>query len=349
MIAMICSQVQDFYVYLKFNRGDQCILALYRLFIACSMLYNVKVPGRGSPHHYPKIQLSYLLILQYWKTINFCARDMMKDNMAIFNEELGEIGFSILSRAVLGDHTTDEFDHMNKIYSMISMYRDIKNEVFRDNAVPTSLSWRHQINRTGEEVLTVGLHFKRLIRQIKSETFRSYSPHIQHSRNSVTANVHLTTNICQPVWMPYDKLVTYIQDLTKCISTDIHGYFLYSFHDLWPDAKSGIDQNDYHIEFDESVDNEDHQHDNDQNLEAGFDESLDQLDALSPIQCFDESEHDESVDLDRSWNAWGTIHNENRVVGPRNRKPVNRYLPSKRRVVFIPIEQLSSDDDKNPH
>ena len=157
------------------NNGVDSIKTLYRLFIASSMLYNVNVPGRRSAHNYPKMQLSYLLILQYWKSIDHCTYKMMLNNMGIFNEELGEIGFSILARASLGDHIKDDFDHMSKLYKLMPVYRDLKREVLRDNNIATSLSWRHKIDIGGDEVMTCGLFFKKIIRQIVAGTYRSYS------------------------------------------------------------------------------------------------------------------------------------------------------------------------------
>ena len=168
MIFLWISQVQDFYVSMKLNKGATSREALYQLFVACCMLHNIKTPGHRTAHNYPKIQLCYLLILAYWKKINFYAYRMMNQHMAIFNEELGEITFSILGRVVLGDHCKDNFVHMNKMYQLLPLYRNIKDDVLKDSNVKCSLSWRHHIRSSSEEVQNAILYFKACVRQISS-------------------------------------------------------------------------------------------------------------------------------------------------------------------------------------
>lgn len=70
---------------------------LYRLFAACVMLRSVVTRNRGQPHNYPKMQMANLMVMEYWRQIDHVSRKMAEDNMALFNEELGEITFSILS------------------------------------------------------------------------------------------------------------------------------------------------------------------------------------------------------------------------------------------------------------
>lgn len=349
---LLYNQVQDYYVCLKFNRGDKCILALYRLFVASCMLHKVKVPGRSHAHNYPKIQLTYLLILQHWKDTRFCARDMMVNNMAIFNEELGEIGFSILSRAVLGDHTTDDFDHLNKVYSMIPVYRDIKKEVLQDNALPSSLSWRHKINTQGDEVLTTGLHFKKLIRQIVAGTHRSYHHQVNLCRNATVASQNLVPNILDTVLMSQSKLCSHVDELYRSLQQDIHCDFLYRFHNIWPEAKVDVDDPDDVSFTNEEVNETDVTYEEKEQIQTDVELSCEDHDVTLPSDCLspisNASDHEEvknNQSLNKSWNSWGTIHEENCVVGPRSRALTTLYLPSKRRIFWRTPKELSESDD----
>ena len=201
------SQVQDFYVGLRFNDGKKSIRDLYRLIVVCCMLYKAKVKGSGVPHNYPKMQIAHMLIVEYWKKIDHCSYKMMMHNMGIFNEEACEISFSILGRAVLGDSRKDDFDHMNKVYALLPIFRELRNDIFDDHGSPTSLSWRHQIKVEGEEVQTSAVFFQGAIRQIVHGTFRGYNGNLASFKNRVSGSansgfhpapvVHLSKNDLQ--------------------------------------------------------------------------------------------------------------------------------------------------------
>ena len=125
---------------------------IYRLFIAGTMLRDIKVPNKGKFHNYPKVILMNLLILDYWRTQDHVVWKMMKSNFGILNEESGEQTFSLLGRSVLGDTVLSQFDHMNKVYSLLPITRSIKGEIMQDQHSSSSISWRHTIHDDSDEV-----------------------------------------------------------------------------------------------------------------------------------------------------------------------------------------------------
>ena len=176
ILHYICShQVQDYYLMLKFNNGDKCHKALYSLFIACCMLHNNRPTGNKSAYNYPKVILSFMLILQHWKQTNYCGYEMMKKCMAIFNEELGELTFSILARSTLGDHCKNNFEHMDRLFKLLPVYRDMKRDVVQDSGRADSLSWRHKIKVDSDEVRSCELFLKQMIRELQNNTYKSYN------------------------------------------------------------------------------------------------------------------------------------------------------------------------------
>ena len=90
---------------MRFNDRDMAVQALYNLFLVCSMLRKHYCDSGigGSSHNYPRIILSYLLFLEHWRANDLVPYRIMKHHMHMFNEELGEISLSMLSRCVLGD------------------------------------------------------------------------------------------------------------------------------------------------------------------------------------------------------------------------------------------------------
>ena len=147
---------------------------IYRLFIAGLMLRDIKVPNKGKFHNYPKVILVNLLILDYWRTQNHVVWKMMKSNLGILNEESGEQTFSLLGRSVLGDTILSQFDHMNKVYSLLPITRSIKGEIMEDQHSSTSISWRHTIHLDSDEVRATSIFFKTTIKEILANRFQSY-------------------------------------------------------------------------------------------------------------------------------------------------------------------------------
>jgi hypothetical protein len=92
------------------------------------MMRQMKIPRRGKAHDYPKMILAQLLILEYWKSINHVTVDLMKHNMSLVNEELGEISFGMLAQSVLGDSLRSDLEHMQKMFALLPIYRDVKRD-----------------------------------------------------------------------------------------------------------------------------------------------------------------------------------------------------------------------------
>ena len=176
LIYCICVQVQDYYVKMKFNNRNNCIFALYRMFIASFMLRSVTAKHLNKSHNYPRRQLAYMLTLAYWIKIQHITTTMIDGNMHMVNEESGEILFSALGNAVLGDNIKSDFDHMNKLYKLIPVYREVLRDIKADvNKNPDSITWHHNISVDSVEVAATSFFFSRSIREILQNTFKSYT------------------------------------------------------------------------------------------------------------------------------------------------------------------------------
>ena len=333
---------------MKLNDGAKLNKAYYQLFIACCMLQAVKLSGRRQPHNYPKMQLSSLLVLKYWEKINHCTHEMMEEDTGFSNEELGEIGFSMLGRVCLGDHTKDDFTHMDQMYKLIRVYRDLKNEINTDNHITTSLSWRHRIDVNGEEVNNSKLFFQSCIRQVITGNWKSYSSNRTTYANIQKASTASNKEYVPLVYMTKQLLDVYVTKTYQILDTDLHGYFVYPYVDIFPEAQpEPIDESD---DFTLSSGDLDSGSDI---LARSIDDSvvMDSMSASISSISFNYSDVDDgkitdSVDegdssqddierqnphLNRSWNAWGAISNENEIIGRRKRIVPEIFSPSKRR------------------
>ena len=150
------------------------MMALYRLFVAALLLRSANIDGYSKSHDYPKKILAYLLTLNYWRHHDMPVWKLMENNVCLFNEELGEMYYSILSRCVLGDNIKSNFDHMNKIFKLLPVYRSIREEMFQDNNNKQSITWHHKIPIDSQDVNATVFFYNRLIRYIVEGKHKSY-------------------------------------------------------------------------------------------------------------------------------------------------------------------------------
>lgn len=272
----------------------------------------------------------------------------MLENMSVFNEELGELTFSILARSTLGDHTKDDFDHMDRLFRLLPVYRDVKSDVVTDNSTSNSLNWRHKINKDGEEVKTTELFFKSAIRQMVNNTYTSYDGKAKSYSNSLLGAQHKVQPINPAVYMAKSTLLEYVERAIGQVKEDMNTHYLYEYKHIWPECVNHADDHkgdlDIVAELQPAYEEKKQELDvdDDDGVELAADQELD-VDVPSDASK-EESDSEQSdgghIDPDqggpnpydsRSWKAWGTVNVENTVVGKRNRAPVERFVHSQRR------------------
>ena len=340
-------QVQDYYLALKFNQGSRCVRALYRLCTACCMLHNCKNAGVTRGHPYPKIMISFMLVLQHWRSTKYCGYEMMKTNMSMFNEELGELTFSILARSVLADHTKDDFSHMDRLFRLLRVYRDVKSDVVSDTSgSKNSLNWRHKINKAGDEVNTTILFFKKIIRQMVSNTYRSYDGTPKCYSNAQNGSVLKVVPSSPAVYMTKVELDAYVKTQVTSIRADMNSNFLYPYSHIWPECINHDDEHDDALQFVEmNPVEEEHKEEIDSDIPDDLEKKHNSEDEVGDLgndinleQDVDDGadnhpDPDHAVNpLDqRGWDAWGTINQQNQMVGKRKTAPVQRFAYDQRR------------------
>lgn len=166
----------DYYITMKLNDRSKSLMSLYRLFMISFMLRNARIEGMGLPHDYPKMMLCQLLVMTYWYDQQLPVWKLMNQNMCLFNEEMGEAYYSILGRVVLGDYIKSNFEHMNKHFKLLPIYKQVKDDIFADsNNEKFSLTWHHNIAQNSDEVTATAFFFKRAISDILRGKYRSYT------------------------------------------------------------------------------------------------------------------------------------------------------------------------------
>ena len=312
------------------------------------MLHDCKNTGTSRGHPYPKIMLSFLLILAHWRDTQYCGYQMMYNNMSVFNEELGELTFAILARSTLGDHTKDDFDHMDKLFRLLAVYRDVKSDVVADTNASNSLNWRHKINKDGEEVRNTELFFKSAILQMVNGTYTSYDGKAKGYSNSFEGAQHKVEPTNPAVYMSKDNLVSYVERALALVKDDMNTNYLKDYRHIWPECINDADDQIGIVDvlaelapaFEEKKEELLVDHDDGQQLAPSEDDDVDLPSDATEEDSSNEGSDDGRVDPDQgaangsrqiSWNGWGRITSENNMVGKRNRSQVQRFLYNQRR------------------
>ena len=252
LICMCVVQVHDYYISMRLNNIKLLMTSLYRLYLVCTMLRRVKVKGRGTAHNYPRIQLSYLLILEHWRVNNYVrALRMIRSNSAIINEELGEASFSLLGNVMLGDNLKSKFDHMSRMYSFLPIYRDIRDELKIQLGTKDSINWHHNIRTDDEAVGSAAIFFNRLISGVRDATYQSYNGEPECFKNLASGQQNLTHEHMPRVYTT--DIVSEISSMFDNIKRTVECDFLSAHGDLWPadyhirgaNRNEGVEMSDY--------------------------------------------------------------------------------------------------------
>ena len=152
--------------------------------------------------------------------------------MHLVNEERGEILFSTLGNVVLGDNIKSDFAHMNKLYKLVPVYRQVQRDIKTDtNKNPDSITWHHNIPVDSVEVTATSFFFSRCIREILALTFKSYTRTKKYGTRAKET----------PLMIKEFTPLVYIQDISAAVETefteiekDVTREWVKNHSDLWP-------------------------------------------------------------------------------------------------------------------
>ena len=132
------------------------------------------------------------LMLQAYQQDEVLPHDKMLDaSMSMINEEAGEISFSILSRACLGDTTKKKVDHMSELYRSLHSLRGLDDDFraeFESNH--GRKNWRRRFGPDDETVQQVGAFMVAMVRTVKAKQFTQYDGTLAGFKNRSAAAQH---------------------------------------------------------------------------------------------------------------------------------------------------------------
>ena len=130
-----------------------------------------------------------LLNIIHMQKHNLPSWRLFNRSVAVFNEEVGEHSFSVLSRVVLGDNNKCSFKHMHYMYQMIHTYRQCAGELLKDQGRKKRTTTNMDIHRLHSTQTAVTNFMLDTIRSIKAHTYRVY-PGAKNKANPSYPNVN---------------------------------------------------------------------------------------------------------------------------------------------------------------
>jgi hypothetical protein len=199
------------------------------------MLHLLMILQRGKSHMYIHSIMMQLLILLHQRRQNTCAWQMLMESLSTFNEEAGELSFSMLARCVLGDTQKRKFAHLNLIYQQIHFYGALERELGADGAgFNKNGNWRKKLDPDGEFLTAVTAHMQSVIRQIRMRTLHVYTgkPRTWRDLTPARGTMKRVSNPT-PLWV-VDMEPELDRQLLKC-KQKFSTFWVEPYKNMWPE------------------------------------------------------------------------------------------------------------------
>ena len=155
-------------------RCDSGKLVLKKLVPMLKLL--ILLRGGKDSTEYIRCILVQLQLLKYHQQHDDALWTMFCNQFSVFNEESGEISFSILARTVLGHSNKSDLEHMNTMYRQINRVRQIDDSFQNDGGATfkSDKNWHKKFTSDSEMVTTIGQFVKARVREIAIGRFTQY-------------------------------------------------------------------------------------------------------------------------------------------------------------------------------
>ena len=164
-------QVQGYGCSLKMDDGEKVLEMQYRIMSIFLLLDGPQA------REYQKALSTSVHLWEWMRRTGHPAWSMFKNNASVFNEESGEICFSVLAREIAGSGVRSDCDAVSRKFSLIKSKIQISQDLSVDLCGDDFASRDHgKVERKSEEVKAASSFFKRMIRQLINKSHRHYGP-----------------------------------------------------------------------------------------------------------------------------------------------------------------------------
>jgi hypothetical protein len=125
---------------------------------------------------YSKCMLLDKVMFHYWREKNLPAHQMVNQDTRVCNEERGELSLSVLARMLSGDPDRGNIEKLNRLYATINHSMDVSSDFMTDMHVLRLLNDHPEILPTAQEIDTLVVHMRSVIKDILEFKWQHYSP-----------------------------------------------------------------------------------------------------------------------------------------------------------------------------
>jgi hypothetical protein len=192
---------------------------------------------------YTRCLMLHLNVVTQHQQQETAVHEMFESNPGAMNEEGGEICFSVLARASVADTQKMKFEHMNKLYKLLHVYREITEELNDDLNGPLEekkySTGRFIINPESQEVLETISYFRGVIRNILAGAHTAYDGTLQGYQSKATALLHQVPqepDKSQDLILNREKTLNHIHAQKLWLEKKFQEFWVANHADVWPSA-----------------------------------------------------------------------------------------------------------------
>lgn len=207
------------------------ILKLQKKLLHVFLMLNNK-----SAHEYQRALTASIVIWSHLKDLQHPVWQMFASNASAFNEECGEICFSVLARGVAKNGARSDIKTIDRwfrlIRTKIQVAQELGIEVGGDDFKHLNRG-RSTISKKSREVKATAAFFQRMIRTMKAGNYVHYDHRLGKPDQGGTIRPVVAATMLTPLDMK-------VGDLFKVVHSKLKGtmgtFWVYPHSDIWPAA-----------------------------------------------------------------------------------------------------------------
>ena len=205
----------------------------------CMLLRMFLVLNESNCREYQRALSTSISIWEWMKSINHPCWQLFKNNASAFNEESGEICFSVLAREISGSGVRSDCQAVSSKFRIIKTKIDVANDLKFELCGDDFASKKHKVIRAdSDEVKTTAYFFQRTIRQIVSKAFRHYGPDCgvldAKARRAKTPRKTVPLQVVPKLHGDVTETMRGVVDAQR---TKLNGFWVHHHKDIWPGAQ----------------------------------------------------------------------------------------------------------------
>ena len=163
--------MQDYGCSLKLDDGNTVLEMQHRLLTIFLLLDGPQA------REYQRALSTSVHLWEWMRSTGHPAWSIFANNASAFNEESGEICFSVLARELAGSGIRSDCDAVSRKFALIKSKIKISQDLNVDLCGDDFSSRDHcRVDRRSEEVQAATSFFKRMIRALSNKSHRHYGP-----------------------------------------------------------------------------------------------------------------------------------------------------------------------------